>query len=252
MRIIEKTTVSSLERFLEEMVPRLGDRRIPVYRGQASIAQPIVPRLFRERLEETPFASWMDMEGSLMSEFKTHSVSHLRNEPISEMEWRAVGEHYGLPTRHTSWTEVGTVALYFATEPTAGNEDGVVWALLPGDDRFVLSHDYQEIPEGSWLYYPRNATDSMRNQRTVLLSHPLPELDTAPVSFEDYYQCGDERLHLYQIRIPHEHKPYLRQRLTTVGVDSRFINPGLRGLCRQIGEAVYQHSDSYEWIFDRD
>jgi len=248
MKEIENIFVESVEQFLEEMVPRLGFQRYPIYRGQACGSRSLLPGLFREEVGRTEFTSWAELEGATLQQLKQEARGELGYEPTSELEWMAAAEHHGLPTRLTAWTKTALVALYFATE-SHKNEDGVVWRILPGDSRLVISQDYEQAPDRVRIYLPQNTTPAMRNQRTCYLSHPLPRDSDDPVSFEEYYKRAKESLHLARIVIPAREKEFIRRQLAIMGYDAHMIFPGMAGLCRQIREEIYSHTDSYEWVF---
>ena len=249
MREIEIVTIAGIEDFLQEMVPQLGFQRMPVYRGQASGGWRLLPTLFREEVAKTEFRSWADLEAAFLIGLKQRARSELNYEPATELEWMAVGSHHGLPTRLSSWSENALVALFFATEPSHPGEDGVVWRLLPGNTSLLISQDYEQVPEQARLYRPQRPTVAMLNQKTCFLSHPLPKEDASPECFEDYFELGGERLSLAKLIIPASEKSFLRRRLATMGIDHRAMYPGMGGLCRDIREELYSHTDSYEWVF---
>ncbi|MEM9015953.1 MAG: FRG domain-containing protein [Verrucomicrobiota bacterium] len=248
MREIENVFVESVEEFLQEMVPHLGFQRAPIYRGHASTEWKILPPLFREEVAKTEFSSWSELEGSFLLQLKQRARGELGYDPMSELEWMAIGQHYGLPTRFSSWSENALVALFFATGPYC-DDDGVVWRVLPGEAELTIAHDYEQIPDCPRIYLPQKNTPSMLNQKTVYLSHPLPAEDATPETFEEFYELGDDRLHLARIVIPASEKAFIRRRLAMMGVDSRSLFPGMRGLCRQIRDEIYSHTDAYEWVF---
>ncbi|MEX2580823.1 MAG: FRG domain-containing protein [Verrucomicrobiales bacterium] len=241
------------------MVPRLGFQRTPVYRGQAANGWSILPTLFRERLDRTEFSSWTDLEAALLIQLKQRARGEIGYDPTTELEWMSVGQNYGLPTRFSTWTENALVALYFATEPSEANVDGVaadgvavdgvVWRIMPGDANLVISQDYEQVPEKPQVYLPQNTTTAMLNQKTCYLCHPLPSENADPESFEDHYELGDDNICLTRIVIPAGEKEFIRRRLATMGIDRRMLFPGLHGLCRQIKEETYFHTDAYEWVF---
>lgn len=248
MREIETIWVESIEQFLQEMVPQLGFQRVPIYRGQASEEWKILPALLREEVGRTEFKSWAELEGSLLVRLKQRARGELGYEPMSELEWMSVGERYGLPTRFSAWTENALVALHFATE-SHPDEDGVVWRILPGDANVVISQDYEQVPESARIYVPQKSTPAMLNQKTCYLSHPLPDENAAPESFEEHFELGDDSLHLARIVIPAAEKDFVRRRLAVMGIDQRLLYPGMAGLCGQIRDEIYHHTDSYEWVF---
>jgi len=248
MREIETVEIGGLEDFIQEIIPQLGFQRIPVYRGQASSAWKLFPPLFREEVAKTEFKSWSELESAFLIGLKQRGRGELGYEPSTELEWLAQGAHHGLPTRFSNWTEKALVALFFATDPARADEDGVVWRILPGDRSLVISQDYEQIPEQARLYRPQHPTAAMLNQRTCFLSHPLPNQDASAESFEDLYELGSERLSLAKLIIPASEKSYLRRRLAELGVDNRAMFAGMGGLCRDIREELYSHTDSYEWV----
>ena len=250
MKEIESNSIFGMGEFADELVPQTGFRRSPIFRGQRSVEWSIQPRLLREKIKKTEFKNWRNLEAAQLMKFKQRSADELVREPHSELEWRAQAAHKGLPTALSSWTEDATVALWFATAPTKEESDGVVWQLLPGDTSLEIDHDHEQVPERPAIYRPRHRDDAMRNQRVCFLSHPLPEEACDPVPFEDYFRFSKkERMHLYQIRIPHEAKADLRAKLAVMGKDAHFLFPGLGGLCGQIQDEMYSHTDSYEWVF---
>mgnify|MGYP003640352785 CR=1 FL=1 len=249
MREIESVSIGSVEDFLQEMVPQLGFQRTPIYRGLASGKWSILPALFREEVAKTEFKSWTELEAMLLVRLKQRARGDLGYEPMSELEWMSVAQHYGLPTRLSTWTENALVALYFATEPGHDDEDGIVWRILPGDANLVISQDYEQVPQQPRIYVPQKTTPAMLNQRTAYLCHPLPDEDAAPETFEEYYELGDERMHLSRLVVTAAEKGFIRRRLATMGIDARTLFPGMAGLCEQIQEEIYCHTDSYEWVF---
>ena len=142
MREIETIEIAGMEEFLQEMVPQLGFQRNPVYRGQSSGEWKILPPLFREEVARTEFKSWAELEAAFLIGLKQRGRGELANEPATELEWMAIGSHHGLPTRFSSWSENALVALFFATDPSRSEEDGVVWRLMPGDTSLMISQDY--------------------------------------------------------------------------------------------------------------
>ncbi len=251
MREIENIFIESIDAFLNEMVPRLGFQRNPIYRGHASDQWKLLPTLFREEVAKTEFKSWAELEGALLLSLKQRARGEVGFEPSTELEWMSVAESNGLPTRFSTWSENALVALYFATAPNC-DDDGVVWRILPGDAELVISHDYEQIPERPRVYMPQKSTPAMLNQRTCFLSHPLPAEDATPECFEEFFELGTDRLHLSKIIIPAAEKEFFRRRLAVMGFDSRTLFPGMQGLCGQIREEIYSHTDSFEWVFPND
>lgn len=249
MREIETVSIGSVEDFLQEMIPQLGFQRMPIYRGQKSEKDSILPTLLREEVSKTEFKTWNELESSLLIRVKQRARGELGHEPMSELEWLSIAQHHGLPTRLSSWTENALVALFFATESGNEDEDGIVWRILPGDANLVIAQDYEQVPERPRIYFPQKTTPAMLNQKTCYLCHPLPAEDAVPETFEEYYELGDERMHLAKLLVTSSEKAFIRRRLATMGIEARTLFPGMEGLCEQIREEIYSFTDSYEWVF---
>ncbi len=249
MKTIEVVQVASMENVLEEMVPRLGFQRAPVYRGQAVADWKLWPTLFRHEVARSEHRNWAELESAFLLSFKERAGADLGYEPMTELEWMAVAAHHGLPTRLSAWTESILVALFFATDPVHEREDGVVWRIMPGEASFSISQDYEQLPDLPRLYRPKRPDLAMRSQRVCFLTHPLPAEDAAPETFEELYELGNDRIVLTKLVIPATWKAYLRRRLALMGTDHRALFPGLAGLCRDLREEIFCHTDAYEWIF---
>lgn len=249
MREIETVVVGSIESLLEEMVPKLGFQRIPIYRGQARASWSLVPALFREEVARSEFKSWPELEAAFLATWKQRLGSLFPHAPETELEAMALGAQNGLPTRFTAWSDNALVALFFATDPAHADEDGVVWRIMPGEATFTISQDYEQIPDQPRLFRPKRTDEAMRNQRVSYLSHPLPKEDASPETFEEVFELGSDRIVLSKLIIPAEWKSYLRRRLAMMGIDHQSMFPGAKGLCQDIRDEIYSHTDSYEWIF---
>jgi hypothetical protein len=167
---------------------------------------------------------------------------------VSELEWSSTACHHQVPTSFTAWSDAALVGLFFATVETADQADGALWRLMPGSDELTIFQDYEQVPDAPRLYHPQHRTQEMAAQRVCFLTHPFPDSDIPPVSFENRYNTSDDSMNLCKITIPHDAKRAIRQQIAALGFDSRNIFPGLKGIGQQIAEDVYSYSDSYDWI----
>lgn len=84
---------------------------------------------------ELPLAQMPAIEGKLLREFKRHPETRvsrgLIGDPGDDLEWLALMQHYGTPTRLLDWSYSPFSALFFALDlllQTEGSQ-GVVWAI---------------------------------------------------------------------------------------------------------------------------
>jgi hypothetical protein len=88
-------------------------RRLPDanYKLQTSVER--VSRRFGRNLNEL-----REIENKMIRRFKRHAPLYLQNPPSGDdtIEWLALMQHFGSPTRFQDWTYSFFVALFFAVE----------------------------------------------------------------------------------------------------------------------------------------
>ena len=248
MRKYEETVISLVEDFIPEVPPLRGFQQSNFYRGHADQSWELNPTMFRADLEHTASESWIELAQATQLKFKQLAPPEIRAQMHSELEWGAVATHHLTPTHFSAWSESALVGLYFATEETADQADGAIWRLMPGFDEMTIFQDYEQVKDAPRIYRPQFQTPEMTAQRVCFLTHPFPDSNLPPVSFENYYNTSDELMNLSKITIPHDCKAQIRQQIAALGFDSRSIFPGLKGIGRQVSDEIYSHTKSYEWL----
>ncbi|MEO0414612.1 MAG: FRG domain-containing protein [Verrucomicrobiota bacterium] len=247
MREIETLYVHELQDFIPELGKRLDSVRIPYFRGEADFNWGVVPSMLRKELSQTEFKDWVELESATISRFKRLSRGQLKQRPESELDWLAAGAQLGLPTRLSAWSESAYVALYFALQNP--ETDGVVYRIIPGpESEFLISHDYEMQPNDPRMFIPMHETLAAGNQKLCHLVHPLPSGNSQPVGFDELFDLSPEPYHFAKIIIPSESKRGMLDQLARSGTDARLLFPGPGGICRQIDDEIYHHTDSYDWM----
>lgn len=88
-----------------------------VYRGLPDRAFGLVPRIYREGVNEPGKIGWQYYEGFILNVFKRNAAPHLSatQTPRNNDEWLALARHHGVPTRVLDWTTNALAGLWFAS-----------------------------------------------------------------------------------------------------------------------------------------
>ncbi|MGD0785410.1 MAG: FRG domain-containing protein [Sedimentisphaerales bacterium] len=205
------------------------------YRGVRNEAYELVPSLFRINIKNT-FTTWNRLEAYMLQYFKRESTPFLDKVPQDDLEWFALAQHYGLPTRLLDWSTNPLIALFFAVENYNKEEDSAVWCFgFPStnncnpvstriDRRLTLE-------EGHYIIFPNHISPRITNQSGCFTAHDLPKEQTPFVPFNQQ----EDSLGLFEkIIIKKQHQKDILDELYDIGIHSGLIYPGLDGLSKRI------------------
>lgn len=99
-----------------------------IFRGQRDATEPL-SSTFERATTGLDAAKWHKLEKKIMLEFRRRAHHYLSCLPTDDahVEWLALMQHHGAPTRLLDFTRSFYVALYFAIEEAKG--DAAVWAI---------------------------------------------------------------------------------------------------------------------------
>jgi hypothetical protein len=150
-----------------------------IYRGEANADWWLKPTI--ERFQESLLAprrpySIADLENQLLYDFRSSAHQFLANLPseTEKLEWLAVLQHYGTPTRLLDWTYSPTVAAYFALRSKPeGAERACIWALNLHRLKQIL---IKRLGKKDWrTTYEPCLTNVMRDAKPALITPFLPQ-----------------------------------------------------------------------------
>ena len=242
----QQIVVSDFSDFLE----KVGDavRSLPLtrayWRGQLS-REALVPYAFRCEGDK-PVKSKRETDQVL--DFQHIAPARDRGCPSKEerLEWLALMQHSGLPTRLLDWSESPLVAAFFAAE--RGGEDSAVWMLDPEMLNSKISSDYRVYPiENKYVKTTAeaafNAQDELSGAVLALVPcHFYPQQIGQQSCFTIHGNDDPLEKHsaagefLKKFIVPAEITENVRERLTELSVKRHFLFPDLPTLAEEIRE----------------
>ena len=195
----------------------------PIYRGEDQAAYELLPKVGRlQRLNEDN----VGCEIPSLQEFKRKAVPFLRHDPTGDLEWLALAQHHGLPTRLLDWTGNPLIAAYFAVAAKLDRGDAAIYVI----DQYALSQatestDPFQIKE-NMLYEPRYSSTRFIAQEGLFTLHCDPKSTFVDGSLQKWTIKGECRRELITS---------LRQ----FRVSRATVFPDLEGLCMELFDNWY-------------
>lgn len=204
-----------------------------LFRGVTDATHGLVPKIGRKETRgrkvdpttgeriRTPYCA--DDERAVFAMFKQQARAYLPSSPESDLQWLAIAQHFGLPTRLLDWTDSLLVAAWFAVEQGgAKNADSAIWvtrgvsAIAPDYAGEVLTLAEPQC------YRPPHISPRIVVQGSVFVICPKPT-DELALPF------------VRKIVIKRETEFTIKKRLNACGINRRRLFPDLGGLSDHLG-----------------
>ena len=201
-----------------------------LYRGATKVHYQLLPKIGRPVTRSEKYSYDADDEASIIAMFKQQAMPYLPSPPTKEIDWLAIAQHYGLPTRFLDWTDSLLVAAWFAVEDNTDTTDGAIWVTRKIS---AVQEKYFDKPfklGNPASYRPPHISSRIGSQGSVLLVCPQPEEPLAPKF-------------LRKIVIKEDAKFAIKKRLNACGMNGRALFPDLPGLCSHLAW-LYKH----DWL----
>tara|TARA_R100000656_G_scaffold112487_1_gene84639 strand:- start:673 stop:1884 length:1212 start_codon:yes stop_codon:yes gene_type:complete len=192
-----------------------GISKTALCRGVSNHEYPLLPSLFRHADVESADVR----EHNLMWVFKTHAKPHLRSTPGNEVEWLAIAQHHGLPTRLLDWSLSPLIACFFAVQ-SLSKTDAAIYIYDIGKFKKEEDIDSSKI-EDIVAFFPSHATKRVTAQSGMFTIHPTKNMKLESESIK-------------KIVIPAARKKYFMEKLVKYGVHPGTVFPDLDGLSNYI------------------
>lgn len=231
-RITEWEMSGFVEFIQSRLIRGAIDWRRCYFRGQANSNWGLVPSILRYNKLPSECNTWLEFENLLLEKFQKKGFPLLDYKPQNKLDWLAVAQHNGLPTRLLDWCESPLNALFFAVQNLDLDTDFAVWAYFPEN---TISHgekniDLSKISESS-IYLPYHLDNKITSQQGVFTVHNLSE-SQKDINIEDI--LIEKKGKLYKFNFDKNLRKSIKAELDGMGINHFSLFPSLEGLARNI------------------
>lgn len=231
------------------------------------------PKIFRTKKTQTGFVTqFSQLEYNILADFISEAKAYEKN--IYDIQtWLEIAQHYKIPTRLLDFTENPLVALYFACRSKTDTKASV-WMVnektyekkfcnapylkMTVDSQNTVSTiiqreivlfgklDQNTLPayEYPWIYKPQYVDERMQLQSSMFMIWGSRRCAlTEMISQNDYMNFDDNEVitsdspgFLCALEIDSKAKQELLEQLDMLGINEKFIYPGLEGIGKTIAK----------------
>lgn len=232
---------------IQELADSYSSQTSVYFRGQQK-NWPLLPSIAREQTK----SSLRESERYMFLKFKEQACKIMgKKSPNNDMNWLAVAQHYGLPTRLIDWSQDPFVAFWFAVRKPAINnkEPGVFWVLTPDSVDIIDDLDMRRPFHGfrTKVFVPNNEIidERITKQKGAFTVHKYMVKEARFVALEKNRLLKPK---LQKFFINPNSFLVLRNDLQAIKkIDDYALFPDLEGLARKLViEYGFEHKESHK------
>ncbi|KAA1163822.1 FRG domain-containing protein [Pseudoalteromonas fuliginea] len=213
-----------------------------VFRGHASEEWKLEPTLKRKITDESTDSS--KIEKKTLEAFQKHCLGRRGHNPtdLSESEWWALGQHFGLNTPLLDWSESPYVAAFFAFNSENEESDNVIiWLLSKGVNLKPCVEKLKSENHLEFLtpYLDENAR--LINQRGLFVRSP--NMMCISEWIEEIKEDGT--IDLARVLIPRSEKEFALDSLDKMNINDFTLFPDLSGSGKYANYVVNRDNEYY-------
>jgi hypothetical protein len=221
--------IASLSQYVA-YVEKYCDGDKVLFRGQP-VDKPLLPKIARLRTKPDITTA----ERGMLAEWKRQGPGYIDSHPVTDWDWLALAQHFGMATRLLDWTLNPFAALWFAVErPCQKKATGVVWFFEAADDDYLAEGENVgplDIDK-TRVFRPRHLTRRIIAQSGWFTAHKYIETkENKYVALETNRRFKDR---LTKLTVPGDSFADLRRDLDRFGVNAASLYGGPDGLCRHL------------------
>jgi type I restriction enzyme M protein len=219
-------TIESFNDF-HETIESLGHKKAQIFRGLSDASYEFKPSICRLNFDPIKLKG---IEKKLVNKFKSVALAYIENEvvPSNDLDWLALAQHHGLPTRLMDWTYNPLIALFFAVKKET-NINSCVYVLWDYKHVKMNMNPFnlnEKIKLKYHIYHPSPFIKRAIAQSSIFSVHPLNN-------------HGYNTSNICKLIIKNSCRKKLKDAVIKYGVSYKSIYPDMNGLCMYLKDYVH-------------